>query len=99
MLCAYGERFSSRPGEFRFGSDAKATEAAWIDKAQLASRGQRSDRVSVPGRLLLRRGDQHPSGHAKMDNPLFLRTSILGFRRLQVEDDVFSDTAHSSDTR
>src|SRR5258708_2467328 len=67
---ADGERLSTRSREAFLGSYAQPAKTSRIDEAQLTSRTERGDRMSVFWGFLFGRTDEQASGHAKVNNPL-----------------------------
>ncbi len=74
--------------------DTQTAKAAGIDKAQLSTRRQSKDGVSVLHHFGLRLTNLQAPGHAEVNDPLGSCAEIL---IRQVEDDMFSHSSHGSD--
>ena len=75
----------SAPGALKLTPDQVAllrSEAARVYKTQLTAASQTQAHMRMGGQRIIRGGDQQPSSHAEMHNPLSLRRS---FRRVQAE--------------
>src|SRR5205823_2335663 len=70
IVTADRERFSARSGKAFFRCYAQSAKASWIYESELASRGERSNGVSMLGSFFLASTHQHAPGHSKMHDPL-----------------------------
>jgi hypothetical protein len=78
--------------------NGQSSKTPGVDEADFPTRSQAGDCVGMFGDLNVGRGDLHLTRHAEMNDPLsFL--SMLSMCLLQIEDNVFADTANSQDFR
>lgn len=90
-----GERLGSRPLKFD-GREGEATEAAGINKAELAAGSEMQDGVGVRRLRRLGMSDEQSARHAEVHDPLESSVGVGG-RDVQIEDDVFANAANAPD--
>ncbi len=82
-----GQRLGSRSAEGRIASQIaklEAPKASRVNKAQLPAVSQAQTRVRMGRNRSFRGGDQQPTGHAKVHNPLGLRNGLRHCQRASV---------------